>query len=554
MSDDNDKFISKIGLDDEEAKSFQDEFSDDLSISGVENVVNLHKDEDEDDPFNLESIEEEANLRMGIDVDEMLFVDGFDSQEYTDGQELDNDDSASSADTDSGEDNSVTDEEPLAELNEPVEHQTEPAENDDIPQQTDDDDNDQQSISDDTPVENEYDPEQNQGFFQSRKNRIVVGAFVAFMVLVIGLITWSITAKRSSIDELRAEAERQQPSNNSPDTDDVAPMDDKETVSVEASQSSMQPFAQQSTQVSQPVVNAPQEMPVLQNAIPEPASNAAKFGVPPEMVPDSVVSKKIIEDASTNWDGNTPISLPEFESIRKKTLALEDRLSKLSNENTTLGRSVSRLERSTNDSFESLMRQLALIQDSMAKLEDKFEKSTATVDDVIGNRIRLGQFNVININNKGIVTAHAPNGKRISLRQGEMIYIGNERLTVSQVLAAYDVVLIGDKWFIDIRREPIGSEERLLRKEIASTQIEPKSQVFTSVGDGPSQLSYSNSYEIRANVGNKVLLFNCSNQSEKIFTISETIPGHGAIRSIRANEVVTDKYVVTYDACVSTGG
>lgn len=552
MSDDNDKFISKIGLDEDEAKSFQEEFSDDLSISGVENVVNLH--EDEEDPFNLESIEEEANLRMGIDVDEMLFIDGFDSDENADGKEHGYDVSASSSDTTTGEDDPVTEEEMPGELNESVDHQSSPEQSQDLPNQTIGDDNDQQSIAGDTSEENHYEPDQNQGFFQSRKNKIVIGAFAAFMVLVIGLITWSISAKRSSIDELRAEAERQQPSSNSPDTTNDASKDDVDTVGVETVQSSNQLSTQQNVQASEPAVKEPEQLPDSQISLPESASNAAKFGVPPEMVPDAEISKKIIEDAATKWDDNTPISLAEFESIRKKTLALEDRLSTIANDNTNLGRSVSRLERSTNDSFESLMRQLALIQDSMAKLEDKFQQSTATVDDVIGNRIRLGQFNVININNKGIVTAHAPNGKRISLRQGEMIYIGNERLTVSQVLAAYDVVLIGDKWFIDIRREPIGSEERLLRKEIASTQIEPKSQVFTSVGDGPSQLSYSNSYEIRANVGNKVLLFNCSNQSEKIYTISETIPGHGAIRSIRANEVVTDKYVVTYDACVSTGG
>lgn len=545
MSDDKEEFISKIGLDEDESKTFHDEFSDDLSIGRSENVVSLHE---EDDPFNINSLEAESKLRMDIDVDEILFNEEDATTDSVDPSEF----------SDTSESNiSDTNDEAADLLSEP---ETSPTGAQDIDQAVGATPNDEsgEPFNQDDETDNQYldfdedSTTDRNGLLSSRKNQIVIGCFALFMSFVIGLTIWSFSSRNSAFDDLRERAESQQQlsskTSEQPTISVETSTDDEAPALAEISESNLE----QTSQIKKSVAEA--SPPIQIDTVPAEEPSASKFGVPPEMVPDAVTSKNIINDAKNNWDSNTPITLAQYEAVKQKTIELEERLASIMQDNTDLTGTVSRLERSTNESFESLMRQLSLIQSSMLKLEDKIQDSTATVDDVIGNRIRLGQFNVININNKGIVTAHAPNGKRISLRQGETIYIGNERLSVTQIFAAYDVVLIGDKWFIDIRREPIGSEERLLRKEIASTKIEPKTDVFTSVGDGPSQLSYSNSYEIRANVGNKVLLFNCSNQSEKIYTISESIPGHGAIRSIRANEVVTDKYVVTYDACVSTGG
>ena len=199
--------------------------------------------------------------------------------------------------------------------------------------------------------------------------------------------------------------------------------------------------------------------------------------------------------------------------------------------------------------------QLNQLQASINKVNQRLDKEAITSKtDLTSGRIRLGQFNVIGTDNSGVATAHAPNGNRISLREGESVYIGPERLMVKRVFPEQDVVHIGDKWFIDIRRENIGPEERTLRRELSAVAIEPKDDRFVSVGDGPGQLHYSDDYEILANIDHKVVLLNCKNHEQRIYKLSDVIPNHGRIRSIRGQEVVTDRSVFTYDACVTSGG
>lgn len=276
--------------------------------------------------------------------------------------------------------------------------------------------------------------------------------------------------------------------------------------------------------------------------------------IPSGMVPKSSEAKSLANALESNQSSKSPISFKEFSDLQEKTKSLEAKLRELSNTTQQNTESVVRNERNTTKAFESMMSRLATLQQSLASLSESLESKTLSAADLTQGRIRLGQFNVLNVNRDGSAVAHAPSGNRISLKQGEVISIGPERMTVTKIYPEQDIVHIGQNWYIDIRREPIGPEERALRRELQTAQIEQRDSDFVSVSAEAGKLSYSEAYEVRAVVQNKVMLHNCATRHEQIYTISDAIPGHGVIRSIRANEVVTDMSVFKFDACYSTGG
>lgn len=278
-----------------------------------------------------------------------------------------------------------------------------------------------------------------------------------------------------------------------------------------------------------------------------------QVSVPSYMAPSSQAAANLQKRTSDSYSSDSPISFEEFVEVQEKTSSLANQLRELSGAVDGYRDDITTMRDNNNAAFKSLMAQMTELKSTIGALAAQINSTEQMERSLTDGRIRLGQFNVLDINSSGIATAHSPSGKRITLRRGEAVHIGPERLTVTGVYPNHDVVHLGERWFIDIRREEIGPEERTLRRELQAAKVAPVDDTFVSAGDGPGQLTISSSYEIRANVGNKVLLHNCNSRDERIFQIADEIPGHGRIRSIRAQEVVTDRSVFRYDACV-TGG
>lgn len=294
--------------------------------------------------------------------------------------------------------------------------------------------------------------------------------------------------------------------------------------------------------------------PTIKLKEPTVATTKEQLNTPSFMAPDQKEAAALAAKASSTYGNNSPISYEAFNDLQRQTAEMQSKLASLSSTISGQEDSISTLRNNNNQAFSRLMSQLSTIQESVAAMSLKMEEKSRTPESLTQGRIRLGQFNVINVDTSGVATAHSPSGRRISLTEGEVVLVGPEKFRVERIFPDQDVVHIGKRWFIDIRREDIGAEERSLRRESRENNIELPSNDFVAVTDGPGQLSYSSAYEIRANVGNRVLLHNCATKNENIYEISDQIPGHGRIRSIRAQEVVTDRSVFQYDTCLSSGG
>lgn len=524
------------------------------------NVVDLHKRDDADD-FDIDEIERAIEKRTSLVVDEesLFNVDDEDGASDTTGQEYYDeaetlftegaDDSGISTESDEDEgqhshteeiyDKELTDEFNVSEANEAIDNET---------------NNDELVFSDD---------EEN---VKNKKNLVaygLVGGFVVFLC-ILGGIGYSMLSP-SVPDAVRGlpkpVAKTVQPKQVEPPTPKAELQVAKEESIPQAKTENIPPLPAKVSENTGAAIKANAETgmqdsvsPVASNPFTSQPQTATPENIPSAMVPTSNDARSLASTLENQQSSKSPISAKEFAELQSKTRGIEDRLRELNNTSKLNANAIEKAEENTSRAFESLMARLTVLQQSVAELNNKIEKNSQTSSDFSQGRLRLGQFNVLNVNRDGTAVAHAPSGNRITLKAGETVGIGPERLTVNKVIPEHDLVLIGDKWFIDIKRDPIGPEERALRRELQTAQIEQRDSNFVSVGTDAGKLSYSEAYEVRAVVQNKAMLHNCATKYEQVYTISDAIPGHGVIRSIRANEVVTDVSVFKFDACFSTGG
>ena len=145
--------------------------------------------------------------------------------------------------------------------------------------------------------------------------------------------------------------------------------------------------------------------------------------------------------------------------------------------------------------------------------------------------------------------------------------MGSAVESVERVYPDLLLATIGKRWFIDVLRTESSREEMAMRRAAQSTPqiaIKAKNQSpepdeagtskkdaqYKSAGSGDKWLTMAQQYELGAVVGDKAIIRNCTTQNESVYRLGDEVPGgHGRIRKITPQEVITDKSAFLFDVC-----
>lgn len=248
----------------------------------------------------------------------------------------------------------------------------------------------------------------------------------------------------------------------------------------------------------------------------------------------------------------SPLLESQYNALSEELSAVVDELNSLKQSSRSTDAAVTKLEtlnRTTQRNFDSLFRQLESLQQSIGSLAATQQTASESKESITRDRIRLGNFNIIKIDEARTVHAHSPANKRITLVEGEQVKIGPDAFAVRRVIKDQNLALIGDRWYIDVHRAKMGAEERALRREPQPAPLADTNQNLIQTATDNGRLSLSTVYEVRAITDKIAYLRHCDSKSEQIYRIGQELSGHGRIRAIHADEVISDRSVFRFNSC-----